>query len=185
MVAAAAAAKLPQRVRAIVLEDPPWQTLGTRIHDTAFHSLFLGMQRVALRGGSIEEMARAMAQIEVGSPGSGSAVKLGEVRDAASLRFGAACLARVDPAVLEPIISGQWLTSYEQEAVLDAIRCPTLLLQADWSAGGMLADAEAARAQQLIANCTAVRLQGVGHLLHWLAREKVLTLVTGFLESLD
>lgn len=184
MVAAAVAAELPERVRAVVLEDPPWDTLGARIRETSFHRFFAGMQRVASEGGTVDELAHALAQIEVRSS-DGTSLKLGDVRDAASLRFGAACLKQIDPAVLQPITAGRWLEGYDREALLACIRCPTLLLQADFSAGGMLPDADADRAQRRITNCLRVRLDGVGHLMHWLARERVLSLVIGFVESLD
>ena len=185
MVAAAAAAELPERVQALVLEDPPWETLGSRIHETSFHSFFEGVRGVVSRGGTIETMTRAMADIDVVTPGTATSVKLGQVRDLAALRVSADSLKMMDPAVLDPILAGHWLDGYDRDAVLRNVHCPTLLLQADWSAGGMLADADAALTEKSIANCVRVRFEGVGHLLHWEAREKVLSAVMNFLESLE
>jgi pimeloyl-ACP methyl ester carboxylesterase len=87
--------------------------------------------------------------------------------------------------VLESLVAGQWLAGYDRAAVLRGIRCPALLLQADWAAGGMLPDADALSAAEQLAQGTRVRLDGVGHLMHWLAREKVVAIVLNFLESLD
>lgn len=53
MVAAAVAAELPQWVRGIVLEDPPFHTMGNRITGSLWQSQFIGMQEVARRSGSI------------------------------------------------------------------------------------------------------------------------------------
>ncbi len=185
MVAAAVAARAPQPVRALVLEDPPWHTLGTHITETVFHSHFMGMYRVAKQGGTVDELARALSQIEIKAPHATSGKRLGEVRDAVSLRFAASCLRQVDPAVLESIISGRWLEGYDWEAILSAIQCPTLMLQADWSAGGMLADQDAERAEKLISSCWRIRMAGVGHLIHWQAHERLLAHVTAFLSSLE
>jgi pimeloyl-ACP methyl ester carboxylesterase len=185
MVAAAVAAELPDHVRGLILEDPPWETLGARLRETSFDSLFQGMLRVANAGGSIDQLARGISNIEICAAGELSGTKLGDVRDASSIRFGAACLKQMDPAVLEPLVAGQWLQGYAQQEIQQGIRCPTLLLQADYAAGGMLPDTDAVAAQRRIANSLRVKLDGVGHLMHWLARERLLTVVLGFLESLD
>jgi pimeloyl-ACP methyl ester carboxylesterase len=142
------------------------------------------LQRVAQEGGSIDTLARALGDVEVGEPGATAVTRLADVRDAASLRFGAACLKQMDPAVLDPLVAGQWLAGYDRGAVLRGVRCPTLLLQADWTVGGMLPDADAQSAVAQLPSAVHVRLDGVGHLMHWLARDKVLTIVLGFLESL-
>lgn len=184
MVAAAVSAELPERVRGLILEDPPWETLGARLRETNFDSMFQGMLRVANAGGTIEDLARGISNIEVCAPGEARGTRLGDVRDAASIRFGAACLKQMDPAVLQPLVAGQWLHGYAREEILRGIHCPTLLLQADWAAGGMLPDVDAVAAQQHIAGSVRVKIDGVGHLIHWLARERLLAVVLGFLESL-
>src|SRR4051812_33031321 len=65
MVAAAVAAELPKLVRGIVLEDPPFQTMGTRLRGTAWEPQFVGMRDAARRGGTIEELAAAIAEIRL------------------------------------------------------------------------------------------------------------------------
>lgn len=184
MVAAAAAAAAPQAVKALVLEDPPFDTMGPRIARTSFHSLFVAYENLLGRSRSVPELARELAEVRVTTPGADKSVRLGDVRDAASLRFSASCLAKVDPQVLAPIVAGRWLEGYDRSRVLAGIRCPVLLLQADESAGGMLVDSDAAEAQQAIADCTLIRVPGVGHLIHWSAIETTLRLVLPFLESL-
>jgi pimeloyl-ACP methyl ester carboxylesterase len=185
MVAAAAAAAAPKSVRALVLEDPPFETLGRRIRETPFYSLFAGNERLlATPPRSVEALAREMAELRVTGPDGRDTVRLGDVRDATHLRFGAKCLMRMDPAVLVPLLEGRWLEGYDTERIARGIGCPTLLLAGDYSQGGMLPKSEAARIAGLIRHCDLVHLPGVGHLIHWMQPEAAARLTTGFLESL-
>lgn len=165
MVAAAVAAELPPWVRGIVLEDPPFHTMGNRIAGSLWQSQFIGMQEVARRSGSIDEITDALADIRLPCD-CGSYKRLGEVRDRASLNWSAQCLSRLDPEVLTPVIEGCWLDGYDMQAVFSNIHCPTLLLQADPNAGGALTDADAEAACAAIASCQLVRFSGCGHQLH-------------------
>ncbi len=165
MVAAAVAAELPQRVRGIVLEDPPFHTMGNRITGSSWQSQFIGMQEVARRSGSIDEITDALADIRLPCD-SGGYKRLGEVRSRASLNWSAQCLSRIAPEVLTPVIEGRWLDGYDMQAVFSNMKCPTLLLQADPNAGGALTDADAEAACATIASCRLVRFAGCGHQLH-------------------
>jgi len=165
MVAAAVAAELPTWVRGIVLEDPPFHTMGNRIAGNLWQSQFIGMQEVGRRGGSIDEITDALADIRLPCD-SGGYKRLGEFRSLASLNWSAQCLSRLDPEVLTPVIEGHWLDGYDMQAVFTNIHCPTLLLQADPSAGGALTDADAEAACAAIAACKLVRFSGCGHQLH-------------------
>lgn len=184
MVAAAAAAELPQRVRAVVLEDPPFETLGEHIHKTQFHSLFTIMRAASSSPLEVDDLATTLAQQRVMPPGNPEGVRLGDVRDATALRFMAGCLKRVDPEVWDPILQGRWLEGYDRPRVLAGIRCPSLLLQGDVNLGGMLGEAAAAEIQQSVRHCIRQPVAGVGHLIHSLQAETTLRLVGGFLESL-
>jgi pimeloyl-ACP methyl ester carboxylesterase len=183
MVAAAVAAEVPERVLAIVMEDPPFETMGARIRQTPFHEYFTAVQRVAAAGGEVEAMAEALGRIEMTGP-TGARVRLAEVRDAESLRFSARCLTRIDPRVLEPIVEGRWLEGYERDAIMRRVQCPALLIQGDASAGGMLPDADGRRVTELMPKGCRVRLSGVGHLIHQTQPDAVARLVNAFLESL-
>lgn len=165
MVAAAVAAELPKRVRAIVLEDPPFHTMGNRIAGTAWQALFAGMREVARRGGRIEKMTAALA--EIGLPtGGGGFKRLGDLRDRASLAWSAECLSRLDPEVLTPVIEGRWLDGFDFPAALSHVRCPALLLQADPAAGGALTDADADTVRTTIIACHVASFPGCSHQLH-------------------
>lgn len=184
MVAAAVAARLPDKVRGIVLEDPPFDTMGTRLKETSFFSLFKGISELIDRGLEVNEMSKQLAEMLIGTPGDDRWIRLGDVRDPVSLRFMAKCLTKVDPQVLEPIVEGHWLEDYHRGEILDKIECPTLLLRADSLTGGMLPKDEADRIAQTMSRCTLVQFPKCGHIIHWERTEATLQVVSGFLESL-
>ena len=106
------------------------------------------------------------------------------VRDAAALRFTASCLARLDPRVFEPIVASQWLDEYDPPAVLEAIVCPTLLLQADPAAAGMLTDADADDAESRASDLIRSKFAMTGHMMHTEQTSKLVRQVEAFLESI-
>lgn len=173
MVAAAVAAELPARVRGIILEDPPFHTMGNRIASSTWQAQFTGMREAARKGGSVGDITDALADIRL--PASGGGFKhLGDLRDRASLAWSAQCLSQLDPEVLTPVIEGRWLDGYDFPSLLSGLRCPSLLLQADPSAGGALTDADAESLKSIVSDCQHVRFPGCGHNLHRDRPESVL-----------
>jgi len=184
MVAAAVAAQVPQRVRAVVLEDPPFGTLGPQIRQTAFHSMFTAFAALAGSERSVDELAAALGSVTITTPGKPLRLRLGELRDPAALRFMASCLQRLDPATMTPLVEGYWMEGYDQESILRGVVCPALLLQGEYAQGGMLDDGEAARVTQLLPRGVCIKVPDAGHLIHTMQAETTLRLVTTFLESL-
>jgi pimeloyl-ACP methyl ester carboxylesterase len=183
MVAAAVAAKLPDRVRSIILEDPPFHTMGNRIAGSTWQAQFTGMREAAQKRGSVEEITDALADIRL--PASGGGFKrLGELRDRTSLWWSAQCLSQLDPEVLTPVIEGRWLDGYDFPSLLAGLRCPTLLLQADPSAGGALTDADTENLKSIVSDCQHVRFPRCGHNLHRDRPESALRAFTDFAASL-
>jgi pimeloyl-ACP methyl ester carboxylesterase len=109
---------------------------------------------------------------------------MGDLRDVTQLRFTASCLVKIDPAVFEPLLAGEWLDGYDVEAVLSGVRCPALLLAADGTAGGMMPEDLVDRAERLLPDCYRVDLKGIPHNAHWADPQGIAKLATGFLESL-
>jgi pimeloyl-ACP methyl ester carboxylesterase len=182
LVAAAVAAEQPERVRAVVLEDPPAPALIENIRQTPFFNLFAGLHELAGSTQPVSEIARQLADVRL--PGAdGHSVRLGKLRDATALRFGARCLRDLDVDVLRPLLDGSWLTGYDWDRLLRGVRCPALLLRADEMCGGMLAVADADAMTERLADVTRVDLPACGHLIHWEQPEKTLRYVVGFLES--
>ncbi|MEW4564843.1 alpha/beta hydrolase [Bremerella sp. JC770] len=185
MVAAAVAAEQPELVKAVVLEDPPFETMGNRISQTRLLSYFQGMQQVAGSSLSIDQLVPQVADLQLKDPFSDHVQKLGETRDPAALRFAAMCLAQLDPEVLETIVTSRWLEDYQLDDILSRISCPVLLLQADPGSGGMLVEEDAQRLQDKLTSCTTVRFPGTGHLIHGSKPQEVISTVHNFLESLE
>ena len=165
MCALQAASALPERVRALILSDPPFHTMGTRLPGTALHQYFIQYAQAAGRCVTAADL-RAL---------------LGDIRDAATFRLMARLIAQVDPRVFEPVIAGEWLAGYAPAPV----SCPALLLEADLETGGMLTASDAAMVERLASDCTRVRLPGSPHNLHWSHTEAVVRLLLNFLLSLD
>lgn len=184
MVAAYVAAECPTLVRGIVLEDPPFDTLGKYGDNPVLRNYFAQLAELVRMRLSQEELTRRLADVKGSNPLLGGSFRLGEVRDPVSLRFFASTLRRVDPRVLDPIVEGTWLDGYDIANVLRGIQCPMLLLQGDPAAGAMLSDADAERVRSIVRNVSHVRM-AAGHMPHWQKTQETASLVCGFVESLD
>lgn len=180
MVAAEAAAKAPQRVRAAILEDPPWDTMGHAILKTNWQSLFQGMQHVCKHAGSIDSMSHALGAIEL-TQADGTTIKLHQIRTDEALRWSASCLSKLDPRVLDPLIAGSWLEGLDWKSAATAIQCPTILHQADFAAGGALNDQDAQFFSQTCRTCHWMRFPGKNHQLHGTIPSQIAGVIDQFL----
>ena len=183
LVAAGVAAAAGDRVRAVILEDPPSASLLNNLRATPFFALFSGMRLLAGDPAPVAEVARHLAAIPMPGPG-GTTLRLGELRDPAAVRLGARCLKDVDPDVLVPLIESRWLDGYDVEATMRGVKCPCLILRGEESLGGMLNRAEADQWAAWMADGMVIDVPGVGHLIHWIATPQATRYVLNFLESL-
>lgn len=183
MVAADVAGNRSDRIAAVVLEDPPLHTMGQRIAKTPFLSFFEALQTLAGDARGVAAIASELGDAMIHDPVQATRTRLGDLRDAASLRFMASCLKRLDPAVLEPIVQGQWLEGFDVQSVFSRVQCPCLLIQADPAAGGMLMDNDADSLGTWLADPVRVKFPGSGHLVHWNKTTELLNCLHGFLES--
>jgi pimeloyl-ACP methyl ester carboxylesterase len=175
MLAAAVAAEHPELIRAAILEDPPFHTMGNRLLGTPLHTYFQAIQPYLGTG----LPARELASVRVDGQ------TLGQLREPSQLRFLARCFAAVSPGVLDPVLAGSWLDGYDPGEVWRKLRRPVLLLQSDPAAGGMLTDDDAAAFVSSAGDATLVRLSGIGHQAHWQDAAAVTRHLSGFLGSLD
>src|SRR3569623_1010872 len=180
MPAAMVAARAPDRITAQVLEDPPGSYLAERIAESRYWLQFNNLRNL-LRQSSLS--AEALANMEVQHPADGRVVPWSTLRSPKALQFAAECLGRMDPAVLDALIAGQWLAGVDWFGELSHIRCPTLLLRSDPQCGGMLSEAEAALIQSRIPHCGRIDNPGHEHNLHGTAPARKLDLVNRFLQS--
>lgn len=183
MLAAAIASRRPDKVHAVILEDPPQQTMGPQIGQTPLLSMFQGMARSAGSTASLSQIAAQFGDVIVTDPQTSKSTRLGDVRDPLSLRFTAWCLSQLQPEVLQPIIAGTWLDGYDIPLTYSRIQCPVLLLQADLAAGGMLTDDDASSIETWCPEVVRLKFPGVGHLIHWLRTPDVINHTLAFLET--
>ncbi|MBY0587557.1 alpha/beta hydrolase [bacterium] len=186
MVALAAASRLREQALGVIMEDPPFETLGKNVEQTVFHSQFLQFRDILKgeRWHSVADLAKQLAEVRLDNPQTGQSARLGDVRDEASIRFHASTLATMDPECLTPIVEGDWLAGYDWKTLASSIDVPVLLMQADPDRGGMLRDADAETLRESIHDLTVVRYPEVGHQIHSLARESYLATLVPFLESI-
>ena len=182
LVSMGVAAKVPDLVSAVVLLDPPGPGLLSHIETTPYGTIWAALRKLAGRKDT-SAVAKELADLRV--PGAkGDAVRFGDVRDAASLRFVARCLQDLDPQVMDPPLKKQWLDGFDVVAVAKQVKCPALLVVADATQGGMLPPADATTLAAALPDCARVDLPGVGHLVHWQDTPATLRLLHGFLGSL-
>lgn len=185
IVAVAAAGQRPGTVSAIVLEDPPSTAFWKNLKATNYHPTFVAMRQWASRTDlSIAEIALRLRDVPLKPDADGRTQKLGDVRDAVSLRFTASCLRQLDPHVMQTILDDDWLTGFDMDSALSAIRCPVLLLRGNPALGGMLPGEDALHMVSQLTDCTRIDFSNAGHLLHIQAKVEASSHVSGFIESL-
>jgi pimeloyl-ACP methyl ester carboxylesterase len=178
------AAECPELVQAVILGDNLLSE--SALAHGMYPVLFAGLLKLILRGGSVPELAKGLATIEIPVPGFDHPIAIGELpgNDPAYLRAWAECLQQVDPEALAMTLDGSTQADFDAEALLQAIPCPTLILQANPDLGGLMSHAEVQRAMQLLAQPQLVSFPLLGHALHLQQPQPVLKAVTSFLELL-
>lgn len=182
MLALAAAAERPGQVRAVILEDPPFQTMGDRLPGTGLHSYFEAL--ITMAGHQLPLPAAVARLGALTFRANGSLRQIKDVRDASQLRLMAAFLRHVDPRAVEAVLDGRWLEGYDERMLMRRVHCPVLLFQSDPAAGGMLTDDDAAALVASGADVTHVRLNGIGHQSHWQNPALVMNHALAFVTSL-
>lgn len=184
MVTMHVAAHHPQMVRAVVLGDNP---ITLRKHKSSMYAdLFGGLLRLGSSGGTIEELACGIAEIQVRTPNSDARTRIADLpgNDQAYLFSWARCLSQVDPEVFRMTLDGSSREGWDGEECLHRMTCPTLLLQANPKLGALMSDDDVELAVKTLAHSVYVRLDDHSHALHMQKSEPVLRAVMHFLEGL-
>ena len=183
LVSMGVAAQVPDLVTAVVLIDPPGPRFLSGLDTSPYGTIWRAMQKLAGRKDT-SAVAREFADVRVPGAQPGETIRLGDFRDAASLRFVARCLRDLDPEVFDPPLKKRWLDGYDMFAIAKHIKCPALLIVADPLYGGMLPPEDANPLAAALPDCTRVDLPAVGHLVHWQDTPSTLRLLHSFLNSL-
>jgi pimeloyl-ACP methyl ester carboxylesterase len=169
MTAIQAAADAPERVAAVVLEDPPFSSVAKP--ESPSRQRFSVMRDIVEMEGTFEDKMKAHAAY-MKSPHD------------ARLRSRIRQLVQLDPDVLTHTVERKTFEHFRAEDVLSRITAPVLLLQGNPALGGALDDPEAEWILSHLVHGTRVQVAEAGHDLH---REHQLTfmqIVNDFLESL-
>lgn len=183
------AAQAPDRVRAVVVGDSPLDREPWRAVSDAQRAVLPAWRNIA--GGRVppERMAEAVKDLPVAVDDDRGYAPLREVvgEESGVIDWFVGNLYHNDPDMLTAFIEDvdATLAGYEMEILLPKIRCPVLLLQGDPDAGGLMTDAEVARALPLLVRPTHVQLEQIGHVLHNERKEPVLHAIEAFLTAID
>jgi pimeloyl-ACP methyl ester carboxylesterase len=178
------AAERPEMVRALILGDSAL-TAGA-FPCSLYPALFEALLRLRLTGGTLEQMAKGLADIHIPLPGIDEQVAIGDLpgNDEAYLLKWAACLQQVDPGAIQMTLDGTTWGDFDGEALMARITCPTLLLQANPELGGLMSEGELQRALRLLAKPQLKRFPLLGHALHLQQPQPILRAVSEFLSGL-
>ncbi len=158
-VAVGVAARAPDTVRAIVLEDP-WLDLQTSEDEKQF---LLYRRNLIAAVHSLDEIITALADESVTVPGHDEPVRRGGVEDDAEIQLRAEMLIQLDPEVYTFGWDGRLAEGYNMDAVLEQVACPALLLQAHPALGGLVDDELAGHAMALLPQGTLVSIPEARH----------------------
>ena len=117
------------------------------------------------------------------APIGGAEFVRADIRNPIQRRFSASCLRYLDPAIFDSMLAGRWLDGYDVDHVFRSLQCPTLLLQADVPAGGMLTREDAQHVTDLNPLVTRLPFTDTGHTIHSAATQLLLNTIIPFLET--
>jgi pimeloyl-ACP methyl ester carboxylesterase len=158
VVALMLAARCPDRVKALILEDPAI-TLDNyhRIIESSreMFGVWLKLKKLAQ---SEHELALLLANEYKEYPGVTSTWLL----------FFARCLWQLDPTFFNAMLCDfdGFTAGYDGKQILEKISCPVLCLRGEPTLGAVMTDEEISWLQKTFNNVKCIQLGGVGHLLH-------------------
>jgi len=176
VIALMVAARCPDRVRALIIEDAPLSLDNYRkIVDSSrdMFGLWLSLKKSAQ---SEQKLALALADAYQEYPGVTSAWIL----------FFAGCLWQLDPTYFNALLYDfdGFAEGYDYQRILAKIDCPLMFLRGETKLGAVMTDDELSWLQTNFGNVQCARIDGVGHLLHLEdgGQTPVLTAIRAFLE---
>jgi pimeloyl-ACP methyl ester carboxylesterase len=183
LVATEVARMAPERIAALVLEDPPSPGFISQLENTGYGDLFRVYCRLAGGKLPVQKVASQLAASEI-RDAQGKMRPLGQMRDSVSLRYMADCLRHLDPGTVLTALAGTWFEGFHFGQALRQVRCPVLMLRGDPNFGGMLPQAEADLLFGPVSDLTRLDLAGVGHQIHGTATESMARAIWAFLATL-
>lgn len=184
MIALMTAAQYPGGVRAVAVGDSPLSAASWLGELQKSRDRLMAWR--ALSGGQrpLAELMEAIKESPVEVPGQAEPLPLRTLmgEDSPVFAWLAANMHQNDPDMLSALLDryAETAVGYEMASVLPAIRCPTLLMQADPEAGGLMTTSEVEAALNRLAHGHHICLTGVSHVLHNEHKEPVLAALHAF-----
>jgi pimeloyl-ACP methyl ester carboxylesterase len=158
VVALMVAARCPDKMKALIIEDVPL-TLDNyrRIIDASrdMFGLWLDLKQSVQ---SEQELSLKLAEAYRDYPGVTSSW----------IMFFAGCLWQLDPTFFNALLHDfdSFAEGYDYKHVLAKIDCPVLFLRGETRLGAVMTDTEISWLRENCSNVKCVLIEGVGHLLH-------------------
>jgi pimeloyl-ACP methyl ester carboxylesterase len=177
VVALMVAARSPERVKALIIEDVPL-TLDSyrKVVDSSreMFGLWLSLKKLAK---SEAELALTLADAYKDYSGVTSAWIL----------FFARCLWLLDPTFFNNLLHDfdGFTAGFDGKRILSMIHCPVLFLRGETKLGAVMTDEDLSWVQRNCRNVECILIEGVGHQLHLEdhGQEPVLEAMQAFLEG--
>jgi pimeloyl-ACP methyl ester carboxylesterase len=144
------AAQQPQRVRALILGDPPLFYHDTRITDIFWHSAFVELLEFMRVHPDPTEMEAWLTQ---NMPGMSP--------DRRSERVHS--LERLDPEVVRAVISDKLMAGISLPSLVPRVTCPVLLLRGNPSLGSALREQDVDFATSHFPKIRVLEMENIGH----------------------
>lgn len=184
LVALATAEMAPDLVRAVVWGDAPLEAEAVR--HTVLSQQEMNERWRSMSGGavSMEALEADLRSLQV-MPGSTETLEEALGEDSPWFPFMAQSLYLQDPAFLGALLEDfdGVFAGWDPARMLGGLACPLLLVQGDPLYGGLLKDDMVAAARRWKPDLQVVTVEGVGHALHTMAAEPVLTAAGPFLDE--
>ena len=178
VIALMAAARCPEKVKALIIEDSPPTLDNYKIIIDSSQDMFGRWLELKKSVRSEKELYLALADKYKDYPGVTSAWIL----------FFAGCLWQLDPTFFNTLLYDfdSFIKGYDYKAILARINCPVLFIRGEAKLGAVMTDGEVSWVKQNFSNVYYAQINGVGHLLHLQdqGQTPVLTEMMTFLEPI-
>lgn len=165
LVAAAVASRRPDRVAALVLEDPPvFGSQLPRLLGSSFYRGFMALKALMEGPGAGRSLAEWEADVATWPSGHGRRT-MAEVFGPEGVAMRARQIARFDPRVIDAIVQGELHEGFDIMAALCGITCPAVLIAGDEARNSALSADDVRR----LSEETPLRIEriaGEGHFIH-------------------
>jgi pimeloyl-ACP methyl ester carboxylesterase len=184
MVSLYLSARYPGRVRAQAIGDSI--IFGSEFSGTILPSMFGQVRDMVDSKMTYDQLRRAIPEMRLESPIFGRVpMKMLPGCDDAYLSAWAKCLSQLDPDVLNMTLDGRAFSGWDPSDLVQKIKCPTLLIQADPRMGGLMTDDDIRCIKAARPDTQVARMNGIGHSLHMLDAPPVVRALTNFLCTLE